>query len=1097
MAGGLLDNGSFSITGSAAEGDLAGSIQTETVDGGVFTPGGTSVSSYSVDRGWRRVTFRLFTESGDLDLHLFDDGNRHVGWDTQTTTDVLEIPDATYSGSDSSPEEIRVRKDRDVTYRVEIRDHVTGKQRAMTVWSTARKEKSETGSAFTLQAVLNPASDALVSATPGTLEFGIDSLSGGSARAALSERSGIARATGLRVSVVDPRDATDRPVPAAAFQPTLQATTIEPGATKGLDIGVVASRLTGAVFPVRATVRIQHDDGFCDLTVRVLKFTPCPAEELTLLDSTHVTIVPASAHAPGVGETRWFSDLAIHNPVPEPMSASVYYLPSSSDNTRSRGTGIKVESGHSVLLTDVVEDLFGFSSSSGALLIAHDRPLVVTSRTFNDATSGTFGQFVPGIPTDSALTTGDSARLIQLTRNSDFRTNIGFVNTTREELTVEVDIHGANGGRIGQHTYSVQPYGYFQKNDILATNVDDAYAIVTSSTVGARYFTYASIVDNHSGDPILSLPQGNAVHAGTDVFIPAAAHVQGAGGTSWRTDLEVHNPGSGRAQFTIALLKRDLANTSPTTRSFSLDAGKSVRYEDVLQGVFGFDGAGALRVTPTTGSIMVTSRTFNDASSGTFGQFIAGVTTEAAIAHGQEGRLIQLSRSSSTSNGFRTNIGFVNATGSSIEVKVEMYTGQGTRLGEKTYTLKPFEYDQVSDIFGQVTNGEVENGFAVVSTLTSGGRLFAYASVVDNRSGDPVYMPALVLGDANTPPESPPTTSPTVTASATSSTEISVSWTAVDGATGYKLYRSGTLIHSGSGRTFNHTGLDANTQYCYRVRAYNDAGDGPLSAQACATTSEGAPTSAPTLTATVISADNIRLSWTPVAGAAGYKLYRGNTLIYSGSGLNRNDTGLEHGTRYCYRVKAFNSAGDGPLSAQQCATTSGGAPSDAPTLSVSASGSDTIELSWSAVAEATRYDLYQGQNRIYTGPNRSYEHTGLDANTSYCYRVRGVNGSGEGPLSPRVCATIEGGSGTCGEWQSVDSGSSTDLYGVARGLGAFAWGSPSGVVSGFVAVGKGGAILTSPDGRSWTEQDSGTTRDIYRVAYGPEIWVPSGPRERS
>jgi hypothetical protein len=37
-----------------------------------------------------------------------------------------------------------------------------------------------------------------------------------------------------------------------------------------------------------------------------------------------------------------------------------------------------------------------------------------------------------------------------------------------------------------------------------------------------------------------------------------------------------------------------------------------------------------------------------------------------------------------------------------------------------------------------------------------------------------------------------------------------------------------------------------------------------------------------------------------------------------------------------------------------------------------------------------------------------------------------------------------------------------------------------------VAVGRSGAILTSPDGSIWTEQDGDTTADLSDAAYGPE-----------
>jgi uncharacterized protein (TIGR02145 family) len=72
-----------------------------------------------------------------------------------------------------------------------------------------------------------------------------------------------------------------------------------------------------------------------------------------------------------------------------------------------------------------------------------------------------------------------------------------------------------------------------------------------------------------------------------------------------------------------------------------------------------------------------------------------------------------------------------------------------------------------------------------------------------------------------------------VTATATSSSSITVSWTTVTGAAGYKIYRSMTFngdyneigSASSTSTTFtNNTGLAANTIYYYRVAAYNSSG---------------------------------------------------------------------------------------------------------------------------------------------------------------------------------------------------------------------------------------------------------------------------------
>jgi len=258
--------------------------------------------------------------------------------------------------------------------------------------------------------------------------------------------------------------------------------------------------------------------------------------------------------------------------------------------------------------------------------------------------------------------------------------------------------------------------------------------------------------------------------ASTRVLIPAAAHASGAGGTNWRTDLEVHNPGATTVTFTVELLKRDQSNGSPSSQSFNLAPGRSVRYDDVLAGLFGFTGAAALRISSSS-EVQVTSRTYNLLGAGnslglpsgsTFGQFVAGVAETAAIGSGEQGRLIQLSHSRSTTSGYRTNLGLVNAGTSPIHLEVALYRGDGTALGSVAADLPAGGYTQLDKVFERVTGGDVGGGYAIVWTTTAGGRFLAYASVVDNRTGDPVFVPAVKVTAGGTPP-TPTRTQPGVT----------------------------------------------------------------------------------------------------------------------------------------------------------------------------------------------------------------------------------------------------------------------------------------------------------------------------------------------
>jgi uncharacterized delta-60 repeat protein len=83
-----------------------------------------------------------------------------------------------------------------------------------------------------------------------------------------------------------------------------------------------------------------------------------------------------------------------------------------------------------------------------------------------------------------------------------------------------------------------------------------------------------------------------------------------------------------------------------------------------------------------------------------------------------------------------------------------------------------------------------------------------------------------------------------LSARAFSSMRIDLSWTVstdLTGADGYNIYNSGVKIATVTATSYSHTGLSANTQYCYTVFALNAAGNESLqSSESCATTSPAA-----------------------------------------------------------------------------------------------------------------------------------------------------------------------------------------------------------------------------------------------------------------
>ena len=443
----------------------------------------------------------------------------------------------------------------------------------------------------------------------------------------------------------------------------------------------------------------------------------------------------------------------------------------------------------------------------------------------------------------SFLTAGSSAHFQFVVANSGTATHTGAVRFglwVDGALTAYANWTNASGLPSGQGTLLTWEYAgaIAAGAHDLRLSVDPENVIAESNEGDndcATRATWNGPVILSQPDPAAfetELPEGRPVPletpetprfaaSGEEVWIPAAAHASGMNGASWRTDLEVHNPGTTAATYSIQLLPRDRDNASPAAQaSFSLDPQKGVRYVDVLESVFGFTGAAALRIVPTTGSILATSRTYNLVGvngvglpvGASFGQFVPGLPESEAISSSEEGRLIQLTQREAASGAeFRTNVGIVNTTGVTVDVRLDFYRADGTLLGTKdgdATRLPPRGFRQLSEAFADW--GVVADGYVVARPVTPGGRIFAFATVIDNHvSGDPICVMAerMSASAGGTPPPTPtpgtgvitgPGGSTVVLPPGATSSGASITLVAGDGAT---LPKAGETLVSGVVKT--------------------------------------------------------------------------------------------------------------------------------------------------------------------------------------------------------------------------------------------------------------------------------------------------------
>ncbi|MFG2265468.1 chitinase [Streptomyces sp. NPDC048720] len=91
-------------------------------------------------------------------------------------------------------------------------------------------------------------------------------------------------------------------------------------------------------------------------------------------------------------------------------------------------------------------------------------------------------------------------------------------------------------------------------------------------------------------------------------------------------------------------------------------------------------------------------------------------------------------------------------------------------------------------------------------------------------------------GGGGDPAPTVPSAPSGLTVSGTTSSSVSLSWSAVSGATGYNVYRNGTKVTAVTGASATISGLTASTSYSFQVTATNSAGESAKSGTVTATT---------------------------------------------------------------------------------------------------------------------------------------------------------------------------------------------------------------------------------------------------------------------
>ncbi|MCU0302630.1 MAG: beta-lactamase family protein [Thermoanaerobaculales bacterium] len=211
--------------------------------------------------------------------------------------------------------------------------------------------------------------------------------------------------------------------------------------------------------------------------------------------------VAAAARDDGAAGSVWRTDLGLLNAdAAEPASAIVTYHPAGGPDVSLE---LVLEAGEHRVLADVV-GLLG-STGSGSLEVTADRPVLVSSRTYNLSAAGSFGQYLDGLDAARLVGDGDTVWLAQLQQNQDFRTNIGVLNTGPEQTVLRLELRDGAGAELATAQRTIPAGGRLQLQEPFRriagrTDIADGYAVVEVIS-GSGVAVYASVVDNRTNDP--------------------------------------------------------------------------------------------------------------------------------------------------------------------------------------------------------------------------------------------------------------------------------------------------------------------------------------------------------------------------------------------------------------------------------------------------------------------------------------------------------------------------------------------------------------------------------------------------------------------
>lgn len=232
---------------------------------------------------------------------------------------------------------------------------------------------------------------------------------------------------------------------------------------------------------------------------------------------------------------------------------------------------------------------------------------------------------------------------------------------------------------------------------------------------------------------------------------------------------------------------------------------------------------------------------------------------------------------------------------------------------------------------------------------------------------------------------------------------VSLDWDWVTDAFGYQIEINGSQIvniPNGSTMQYVFSSVTPDTNYTFRLRAYNVGGESPWTEVLKVTTLPDPP-SIPENIAIETSKYTVKLTWPSVERAEAYWIMVDGIKIDNGKNTTFTHEDLMPLSGHTYTIKAVNRGGESDWSEKIDVTTWPEEPVT-PTNILATSGKTSISLSWYKVPYAASYEVEIDGVAVKSVTDEAFADGNLSAGSDHTYRVRAKNISGTSDWSREV-----------------------------------------------------------------------------------------------